>query len=109
MSAREYIEAYEFMTDKQKDIMQELWWGAVNHDSHAWVKENDVRVALYDLFINIRTEELPIINELFKDIQKSHLPTPPLYQAVRIFLMAVAMASTSSVVFSYPRLTRIVP
>ncbi len=70
MSAREYIEAYEFMTDKQKDIMQELWWGAVNHDCHAWVKANDVRVALYDLFINIRTEELPIINELFKDIQK---------------------------------------
>lgn len=70
MSAREYIEAYEFMTDKQKDIMQELWWGAVNHDCHAWVKANDVRVALYDLFIIIRTEELPIINELFKDIQK---------------------------------------
>ena len=70
MSAKEYIEAYPHMTENQKDIMQKLWWGAVNHDCHAWVKENDVRGALYDLFINIRTEELPIINELFKDIQK---------------------------------------
>lgn len=69
MSAKEYIEAYPHMTENQKDIMQELWWGAVNHDCHAWVEENDVKAALYDLFINIRTEELPIINELFKDIQ----------------------------------------
>ena len=70
MSAKEYVEAYPHMTEYQKDIMQELWWEAVNHDCHAWVKENDVKAALYDLFINIRTEELPIINELFKDIQK---------------------------------------
>lgn len=70
MSAKEYIEAYPHMTEKQKNIMQELWWGAVNHDCHAWVKEDAVRVALYGLFSNIRTEELSIINELFKDIQK---------------------------------------
>ena len=70
MSAKEYIAAYEHMTEKQKDIMEKLWWSAVNHDCHAWVKETEVRIALNDLFWNMRTEELPIVNELFKETKE---------------------------------------
>ena len=42
MSAKEYREAYPYMTEKEKDLMYDLWMSGVNHDGHAWVKYGDV-------------------------------------------------------------------
>lgn len=82
MSAREYIEAYEFMTDKQKDIMADLYMESVNFDCHAWAEESQVRLALNDLFSNMRTEESPIISELFSNIKNYEGKTCVTYGAI---------------------------
>ena len=42
MSAKEYIEAYEHMTDYEKKLMKDLWFKGVNRDGHAWVTYGDV-------------------------------------------------------------------
>lgn len=42
MSAKEYQEAYKFMTDKEKNLMYDLFMKGVNHDGHSWVTYGDV-------------------------------------------------------------------
>lgn len=42
MSAKEYQEAYQFMTDKEKELMYDLFMSGINHDGHAWVTYGDV-------------------------------------------------------------------
>lgn len=42
MSAKEFVEAYPLMTEKEKDIMYELWMSGINHDGHTWVTYGDV-------------------------------------------------------------------
>lgn len=42
MSAKEYQEVYPYMTDKEKNLMYELWMTGKNHDGHAWVTYGDV-------------------------------------------------------------------
>lgn len=69
MSAREYVEAYFHMTEDQRKIMYELWMSAVNHDGHAWVRETEVKIAMYDLFTYLNSEEIPIVDELFANKQ----------------------------------------
>lgn len=42
MSAKEYQEAYEHMTDKEKKLMEDLYMSGINHDGHSWVTFGDV-------------------------------------------------------------------
>lgn len=42
MSAKEFQEVYPHMTEREKDLMYELWMKGVNHDGHAWVTYGDV-------------------------------------------------------------------
>lgn len=42
MSAKEFREAYPFMTDEEKDMMYELYMSGINQYGHAWVKYGDV-------------------------------------------------------------------
>lgn len=42
MSAKEYIEAWDYMTVKEKRMMADLWNDGVNHDGHSWVTYGDV-------------------------------------------------------------------
>lgn len=42
MSAKEYQEAWDHMTSKEKDLMCNLWDKAINRDGHAWVTYGDV-------------------------------------------------------------------
>lgn len=42
MSAKEYQEAYQHMTDKEKKLMYDLYMSGENHDSHTWVIFGDV-------------------------------------------------------------------
>ena len=56
MSCKEYIEAHrDRMTQRQKDIMCDLYMSGVNHDGHVWVKYGDVEKAVAALF-NPETE-----------------------------------------------------
>lgn len=42
MSAREYIEAYRIMTDKERELMADLYMSGFNKDGHVWVTYGDV-------------------------------------------------------------------
>ena len=42
MSAKEYREAWKYMTDKEKELMSDLYMTGVNHDGHSWVTYGDV-------------------------------------------------------------------
>lgn len=46
MSSKAYSEAYSFMTEKQRDIMHDLWMKAENHDGHAWNMYCDIEEAV---------------------------------------------------------------
>ena len=49
MSSKKYQEAYDNMTDKQKDVMWELWMQATNRDGHAWVTFGQVEDAVAEI------------------------------------------------------------
>lgn len=42
MSAKEYQEAWEYMTEKEKDLMWELYMTGINKNGHSWVTYGDV-------------------------------------------------------------------
>lgn len=46
MSSKAYREAYSSMTEKQRDIMHDLWMKAENHDGHAWNMYCDIEDAV---------------------------------------------------------------
>lgn len=46
MSSKAYQEAYRNMTEKQKDIMHDLYMKAVNHDGHSWNMFCDIEDAV---------------------------------------------------------------
>ena len=46
MSGKAYQEAYSTMTEKQRDIMYDLWMKAVNRDGHAWNMFSDIKDAV---------------------------------------------------------------
>lgn len=46
MSAKELNEAWDHMTDEEKEIMGELWMKAENHDGHAWITYGDFEKAV---------------------------------------------------------------
>lgn len=37
MSAKEYLDIYDKMTDEEKEMMHELYLNAINRDGHSWV------------------------------------------------------------------------
>lgn len=49
MSSKEYREVYSRMTDRQKDVMWNLWMQATNHDGHAWVTFSQVEDAVAEI------------------------------------------------------------
>ena len=46
MSAPEYIKAYKFMSEKQKDAMHDLYMTGINGEGHTWVTYTDVEKAV---------------------------------------------------------------
>jgi len=42
MSAKEYRDIYDYMTDYEKDLMYDLYMTGINHDGHSWVTYGDV-------------------------------------------------------------------
>lgn len=42
MSAKEYREAFNYMTDEEHELMWELYMTGENHDCHSWVTYGDV-------------------------------------------------------------------
>ena len=42
MSAKEYREAFNYMTEEEKDLMGDLYMTGENHDCHSWVTYGDV-------------------------------------------------------------------
>ena len=42
MSCKEYVEAYKFMTEKEKALMNELYMKGINHDGHSWNTYGDI-------------------------------------------------------------------
>lgn len=55
MSSKAYREAYSSMTEKQRDIMHDLWMKAENHDGHAWNMYCDIE----DAVAGIVKEQMP--------------------------------------------------
>lgn len=42
MSAKEYNDAWNYMTEEEKDLMGDLYMTGENHDCHSWVTYGDV-------------------------------------------------------------------
>lgn len=55
MSSKAYQEVYPSMTEKQRDIMHDLWMKAENHDGHAWNMYCDIE----DAVAGILNEQMP--------------------------------------------------
>ena len=55
MSSKAYRAAYSSMTEKQRDIMHDLWMRAENHDGHAWNMYCDIE----DAVAGIVKEQVP--------------------------------------------------
>lgn len=51
MSAKEYREAYNYMTDKEKALMADLYMSGINHDGHTWVTYGDVEKVVGKIII----------------------------------------------------------
>ena len=49
MSSVKYQKAYDRMTEKQKQIMANLYMKGVNHDGHSWNTYGDIEDAVADL------------------------------------------------------------
>ena len=52
MSRKEYIEAYEFMTEYEKGLMDRLYMSGINHDGHSWVTYGDVEEVVGKIILN---------------------------------------------------------
>ena len=57
MSSKAYREAYQLMTEKQKDIMHELYMKGVNHDGHSWCTFTDIEDAVAGIIKNGYTQQ----------------------------------------------------
>lgn len=57
MSAKEFQEAWEFMTDEEKDLMHDLWMSGVNHDGHAWVTYGNVEYVVGQIILGRSKKE----------------------------------------------------
>lgn len=55
MSSKAYQDMYSSMTEKQKDIMHDLYMKAENHDGHAWNMYCDIE----DAVAAILKEQMP--------------------------------------------------
>lgn len=42
MSAKEYLEAVNYMTDEEHELMGNLYMSGINWDGHTWVTYGDV-------------------------------------------------------------------
>lgn len=42
MSAKEYREAFNYMTDEEHELMENLYMSGINWDGHTWVTYGDV-------------------------------------------------------------------
>lgn len=42
MSAKEYREAFNYMTDEEHELMENLYMSGINRDGHTWVTYGDV-------------------------------------------------------------------
>ena len=42
MSAKEYREAWKYMTDEEKELMSDLYMTGENNNGHSWVTYGDV-------------------------------------------------------------------
>lgn len=49
MSSVKYQKAYDRMTEKQKQIMDDLYMKGINHDGHSWNTYGDIEDAVADL------------------------------------------------------------
>jgi hypothetical protein len=49
MSSVKYQKAYDRMTEKQKQIMANLYLKGINHDGHSWNTYGDIEDAVADL------------------------------------------------------------
>ena len=49
MSSVKYQKAYDGMTEKQKQIMANLYMKGINHDGHSWNTYGDIEEAVADL------------------------------------------------------------
>lgn len=49
MSSVKYQKAYDRMTEKQKQIMANLYMKGINHDGHSWNTYSDIEDAVADL------------------------------------------------------------
>ncbi len=57
MSRKEYIEAYEFMTEEEKVFMERLYMSGINHDGHSWVTYGDVEEVVGKIILGRTKEE----------------------------------------------------
>lgn len=59
MSAKEYREAWKYMTDKEKELMSDLYMTGVNHDGHSWVTYGDVERVVGTIILGrVKKDEL---------------------------------------------------
>jgi len=59
MSAKEYREAWKYMTDKEKELMSDLYMAGVNHDGHSWVTYGDVERVVGTIILGrVKKDEL---------------------------------------------------
>ena len=52
MSRKEYQEAYAFMTEYEKKLMDMLYMLGVNHDGHTWVTYGDIEEVVGKIILN---------------------------------------------------------
>ena len=52
MSRKEYREAYAFMTEYEKKLMDMLYMLGVNHDGHTWVTYGDIEEVVGKIILN---------------------------------------------------------
>ena len=50
MSSVKYQKAYDGMTEKQRQIMANLYMKGINRDGHSWNTYGDIEEAVADLF-----------------------------------------------------------
>lgn len=65
MSSVKYQKAYDGMTEKQRQIMANLYMKGINHDGHSWNTYGDIEDAVADLYFSIldQLQELAELQE----------------------------------------------
>lgn len=62
MSCKEYVKAYNLMTDEERNLMNDLYMKGVNYDGHSWVTYGDVEKVVGKILLGRTVKDYSIVN-----------------------------------------------